>query len=48
MNTGIDTDDEILSGDNCPICGYPIVIESDMEVCYRCGWFKEDEKEEQP
>lgn len=31
-------DDEILSGENCQICGYPIVIEYGLEVCYKCGW----------
>lgn len=36
----IDEFDEELSGDNCPICGYPIVIEQGLEVCYRCGWFR--------
>jgi uncharacterized Zn finger protein (UPF0148 family) len=35
-----DTTEEQLSGDNCPICGYPIVIEQGLEVCYRCGWYK--------
>lgn len=36
-------DDEILTDDNCPICGYPIVLEYGLEVCYSCGWAKEDE-----
>lgn len=31
-------DEEILTGDNCPICGYPIVLEHGLEVCYSCGW----------
>ena len=34
-------DDEQLTGDNCPVCGYPIVIEEGLEVCYCCGWSKE-------
>ena len=33
-------DDEILTGDDCPVCGYPIVLEQGLEVCYRCGWYK--------
>lgn len=37
-----DEDDEQLTGDNCPVCGYPIVIEMGLEVCYNCGWSKED------
>lgn len=36
-------EDELLAGFNCPHCGYPIVIEMGLEVCYRCGWSKEDE-----
>jgi len=40
-----DEDDEQLAGYNCPVCGYPIVIESGLEVCYRCGWSKDDECE---
>lgn len=53
MNTGINKqlklpldlgdEDEKLTGDNCPVCGYPIVLEYDLEVCYRCGWSREDE-----
>jgi rubrerythrin len=31
---------ESLTGDNCPVCGYPIVIEEGLEVCYSCGWYK--------
>ena len=38
-------DDEELAGYNCPICGYPIVIELGLELCYCCGWCAEDEKE---
>ena len=22
----------------CPCCGYPLVVEYGMLVCYRCGW----------
>ena len=29
----------------CPKCGYPTVIESDLEVCYYCGWFEGCEEE---
>lgn len=28
--------------DFCPICGNPIVYEQGLEVCYYCGWSKED------
>ena len=43
-NNFIDEEDyEQLAGFNCPCCGYPIVIEMGLEVCYRCGWSKEDE-----
>lgn len=31
---------ESLTGENCPVCGYPIVIEEGLEVCYGCGWYK--------
>lgn len=30
--------DEILTEFNCPVCGYPIVLEYGLEVCYSCGW----------
>jgi hypothetical protein len=43
LQADIDGNEE-LTGDNCPVCGYPIVLEDDLEVCYQCGWFKEDEK----
>lgn len=53
MNTGINKqlklpldwgdEDEKLTGDVCPVCGYPIVLEYGLEVCYRCGWSREDE-----
>ena len=35
-------DEEQLTGENCPVCGYPIVLEMGLEVCYNCGWSKED------
>jgi uncharacterized Zn finger protein (UPF0148 family) len=38
-------ENEQLTGDNCPVCGYPIVLEFGLEVCYGCGWFKDDEQE---
>lgn len=38
-------DDEQLTGENCPVCGYPIVLEHGLELCYRCGWSKDDEQE---
>lgn len=38
-------DDEQLAGYNCPICGYPIVIEMGLELCYHCGWSAEDEED---
>ena len=38
-------DDEQLAGYNCPNCGYPVVIEMGLEVCYKCGWSKDDEPE---
>lgn len=37
-------EDEILTGNNCPLCGYPLVIEDGLEVCYYCGWFNEEQK----
>lgn len=33
---------EQLTGNNCPRCGYPTVIEYGLEVCYGCGWSKEE------
>ena len=33
---------EELAGYNCPLCGYPIVIEMGLEVCYHCGWNKDE------
>lgn len=46
LSANIGIDDEQLTGDNCPICGYPIVLECDLEVCYNCGWSKDDEDED--
>lgn len=46
MNIGIDNfndEDEQLTGENCPICGYPTVLEYGLEVCYKCGWSKDEE-----
>lgn len=34
--------EEELTGETCPRCGYPIVIEAGLEVCYGCGWSKDD------
>lgn len=34
-----DTQEE-LTEDNCPVCGYPIVLEEGLEVCYSCGWYR--------
>lgn len=31
---------EELTEDNCPVCGYPIVLEEGLEVCYSCGWYR--------
>ena len=42
VSTTIDEDEE-LTGENCPVCGYPIVLEHGLEVCYYCGWSKDDE-----
>lgn len=36
---------EELTGNNCPNCGYPTVYEFDLEVCYKCGWYKEENDE---
>ena len=43
LSTSIDNNWDIhesLTGDSCPICGYPIVLEEDLEVCYACGWYR--------
>lgn len=37
-------DDEGLAGYNCPRCGYPVVIEMGLELCYGCGWSKDEEE----
>lgn len=44
MTKDIETEEE-LTGENCPICGYPIVLEEGLEVCYQCGWYKGCEKD---
>lgn len=36
--------DEELAGYNCPRCGYPVVIEMGLELCYSCGWSKDEEE----
>lgn len=36
-------DDEQLTGDVCPVCGYPTAIEFGLELCYHCGWSEGDE-----
>lgn len=41
----IKDEDEQLTGENCPICGYPTVLEYGLEVCYKCGWSKDDEED---
>lgn len=38
-------DDEQLAGYNCPVCGYPVVIEMGLELCYCCGWHEGMENE---
>lgn len=38
-------DDEHPTGNNCPVCGYPTVLEYGLEVCYKCGWSEGDEPE---
>ena len=43
--TMINEDDEELTGNNCPVCGYPTVREMGLEVCYHCGWSEGDEPE---
>ena len=37
--------EEELTENNCPRCGYPIVIEAGLELCYRCGWYDGCEEE---
>ena len=39
------TDEEEITGKNCPVCGYPTVREYGLEVCYHCGWSEGDEPE---
>lgn len=40
----ISEDDEQLAGYTCPKCGYPVVIEYGLELCYCCGWTKAEEE----
>ena len=43
LSTSIDNNWDIhesLTGESCPLCGYPIVMEEGLEVCYCCGWYK--------
>lgn len=42
--TNFGDEEEQLAGYGCPECGYPIVIESGLEVCYHCGWSKEEKE----
>lgn len=35
-------DKEILTGHFCPDCGYPLVLEYGLEVCYHCGFSREE------
>ena len=35
-------EDERLAGYPCPVCGYPVVVEFGLDVCYKCGWFKNE------
>lgn len=43
MTNPFDNEEEILSGYNCPICGYPIVQEDGLDVCYNCGWSEDED-----
>lgn len=42
MNILYTDDCEKPTGYNCPVCGFPIVLESGLEVCYSCGWSKDE------
>lgn len=37
--------EEQLAGYNCPHCGYPMVIEEGLTVCYKCGYAPEEDEE---
>ena len=39
-------DDETITGNNCPRCGYPLVIECGLDVCYHCGWSEDCDGED--
>lgn len=43
--TNDNDDKEQITGNQCPICGYPTVLEYGLEVCYKCGWSEGDEPE---
>lgn len=43
LNSSAPTDEE-LAGYNCPRCGYPVAIEMGFELCYCCGWSKDEEE----
>ena len=34
----LEDDEEKLAGYACPVCGYPVVLEYGLELCYKCGW----------
>lgn len=40
MEEAIKEIEESLTGENCPVCSYPIVLEEGLEVCYSCGWYR--------
>ena len=44
LEADIKEDDEEITGNNCPVCGYPTVREYGLEVCYHCGWSKDEEE----
>lgn len=35
---------EQLTGNVCPVCGFPTVTEEGLEVCYKCGWYEGSEQ----
>jgi uncharacterized Zn finger protein (UPF0148 family) len=37
--------DEEPAGYSCPVCGYPVVTEMGLDVCYQCGWYEGIEEE---
>lgn len=40
-----DDGEEHLAGHNCPNCGYPMVVEEGLTVCYKCGYVPEEDEE---